>query len=154
MKTQFKLAILLIASLVNIILLPKAHATFKGDFSIRVDGLKNQEGQVCLSVFAASEGFPGDSKYAMEARCVKATETPTIVNFSNLEAGNYAVAVIHDVNGDNVLNRNALGIPTEGFGFSNNPKILTGPPKFGESSVFVAGSNTDIKVQLQYFLGN
>ena len=154
MNIQFKLAILLAVSLVNLTLLPKAHANLTGDFRVRIEGLKNQKGQVCLSIFAASQGFPGNSENAIEARCIKATQTPMAVNFSNLEAGNYAVAVIHDVNGDNTLNRNAFGIPTEGFGFSNNPEILTGPPKFDESSIFVTGSNTDIQVQLRYFLGS
>ncbi|MEO1378018.1 MAG: DUF2141 domain-containing protein [Cyanobacteria bacterium J06635_10] len=154
MKTQLIAAILAVATLGNIALLPRANATFKGNMRVRVDGLKNQKGQVCLNIFSTSKGFPSNEKQAIKARCVKAAKNSITVDFPDLKAGNYAVAVIHDVNGDNTLNRNVLSIPTEGFGFSNNPKILTGPPKFGESAVFIAGSNTDIQVQLQYFLGS
>ena len=153
MKIQFKALILVVAILGNIALLFKANATFKGNMSVRIDGLKNQKGQVCLNIFSTSKGFPNNNNQAVKARCVKAAKNSITVNFPDLNAGSYAVAVIHDVNGDNTLNRNALSIPTEGFGFSNNPKILTGPPKFAESAVFIAGSNTDIQVQLQYFLG-
>ncbi|MEO0684543.1 MAG: DUF2141 domain-containing protein [Cyanobacteria bacterium J06649_11] len=154
MQLQLIAAILTVTTLGNIALLSQANAAFKGNMRVRIDGLKNQKGQVCLNVFSTSKGFPNNDKQAIKARCVKADKNSITVDFPDLKAGNYAVAVIHDVNGDNTLNRNALSIPTEGFGFSNNPRILTGPPKFGESAVFVAGSNTDIQVQLQYFLGS
>jgi uncharacterized protein (DUF2141 family) len=151
MKLQLPAVILVLAALGNIVLLPQANANFDGNVSIRVDGLKNQKGQICFSIFSSSQGFPSDSKRALKAQCVKVTEIPQIVTFPKLKAGNYAVAIFHDANGDNKLNTNALGIPTEGFGFSQNPKVLTGAPKFGDSSVFVVGSSTNIEIQLQYF---
>ena len=154
MKLQLIVAILAVTTLGNIALLSQADAAFKGNLRVRIDGLKNQKGQVCLNVFSTSKGFPNNDKQAIKAKCVKAIKNSITVDFPDLKAGNYAVAVIHDVNADNTLNRNALSIPTEGFGFSNNPRILTGPPKFGESAVFVAGSNTNIQVKLQYFLGS
>ncbi|MEM7714958.1 MAG: DUF2141 domain-containing protein [Cyanobacteria bacterium P01_A01_bin.68] len=153
MKLQFIVAILAVTTLGNIALFSQANAAFKGNMRVRIDGLKNQKGQVCLNIFSTSKGFPSNNKQAIKTRCVKAAKNSITVDFPDLEAGNYAVAVIHDANGDNTLNRNALSIPTEGFGFSNNPKILTSPPKFGDSAVFVAGSNTNIQVKLQYFLG-
>ena len=153
MKLQLIVAILAVTTLGNIALLSQANAAFKGNLRVRIDGLKNQKGQVCLNIFSTSKGFPNNDKQAIKAKCVKAAKNSITVDFPDLKAGNYAVAVIHDVNADNTLNRNALSIPTEGFGFSNNPRILTGPPKFGESAIFVAGSNTNIQVKLQYFLG-
>ncbi len=39
---------------------------------------------------------------------------------ANLPVGSYAVSLFHDRNQDGVLNRGELGIPSEGFGFSNN----------------------------------
>ncbi|MEO1761327.1 MAG: DUF2141 domain-containing protein [Cyanobacteria bacterium J06629_18] len=154
MKAKLKAVSLLVAALVNITILPKTDAAFRGNLSVRVDGLKNKKGQVCLNIFAASKGFPNNSQRAVKSGCIKASKNPTIVTFSSLKAGNYAVAVIHDENGDNNLNRNAFSIPTEGFGFSNNPIIRTGPPKFNESAILVAGSNINIKVNLQYLFGN
>lgn len=72
---------------------------------------------------STSKVFRNNSQLAVKARWVKVKNSPTIVHFSNLKVGNYAVAVIHDENGDNNLNRNAFSIPAEGFGFSNNPII-------------------------------
>lgn len=120
----------------------------KSALNIKLDGLKNQRGQVCLSLFASSKGFPDSKNGAVEAKCVKITNTAMLITFNNLKVGNYAVALFHDVNGDGKLNRNALGIPTEEFGFSQNPAIITGLPKFSDSAVLVAGS-TNIQIQLK-----
>lgn len=151
MKRHLQAILIIVATFGNLALLPQAHASFDGNLNIRIDGLKSQKGQICLSLFSSSKGFPSNSKRALKSQCLKVTEIPQTVTFSNLKSGNYAVAIFHDANGNSNLNSNALGIPTEGFGFSQNPRILTGAPKFGESSVLVAGSNTNIEIQLQYF---
>ena len=44
--------------------------------------------------------------------------------FSDLPAGVYAVQVMHDENDNNQLDANFLGIPSEGYGFSNNPQVM------------------------------
>ena len=118
--------------------------------TIEVDGFNNQEGQVCVSLFANSQGFPNNRKNVVQRQCNKITSTPITVTFANLKAGGYAAAVIHDVNGDSTLNRNDLGMPIEGYGFSRNPATRTAPPKFNDSAVLVAGPNTNIKIQLNY----
>jgi uncharacterized protein (DUF2141 family) len=73
-----------------------------------------------------------------------------VLTFKNLKPGSYGVAVLHNAKGDGKLHRNFLGIPTDGFGFSRNPTILTGPPKFEDSAIFVAGSSTNIEIELMY----
>ena len=60
--------------------------------------------------------------------------------------------MLHDANGDNQMNRNALGVPTEGFGFSRNPSILKGVPTFNDAAVAVQGA-TQTQIQLVYLLG-
>lgn len=118
--------------------------------TVTVTGLRNQTGRVCLSLFSKAQGFPSSASRAAQAKCLQASSST--VTFGNLHSGNYAVAVFHDVNGDGTLNRNSLGVPTEGFGFSRNPRILTGPPAFSDSAVFVAGPSQNLKIQLNYFL--
>ncbi len=130
-----------------------AQAGSKGKLNVEIDGLKNQNGQVCLKLYSGSGGFPNGNQNVVQQRCVKLTQNPLTVTFSNVAAGSYAVAVIHDANGDNQVNRNALGIPTEGFGFSRNPVIRTGAPRFGEAAVVVVGPNTNIQIQMQYLFG-
>ncbi|MEO0373131.1 MAG: DUF2141 domain-containing protein [Cyanobacteria bacterium P01_A01_bin.17] len=129
--------------------LPIASAS-STSLTVRVNGFRSQSGQLCLSLYSKAKDFPSSTSGAMQAQCLKAG-TPTIT-FQNLSSGSYAVAVFHDANGDGTLNRNPIGIPTEGFGFSRNPRILTGPPAFSDSAVFVAGPGQNIDIKLNYML--
>ncbi|MGL5795737.1 MAG: DUF2141 domain-containing protein, partial [Waterburya sp.] len=69
--------------------------------------------------------------------------SPTLT-INNLHLGSYALAIFHDVNGDGELNRDFLGIPQEGFGFSQNPEIYTSPPSFEESVVSIKSAETNL----------
>jgi uncharacterized protein (DUF2141 family) len=151
MKRRLQAIILGLVAFGNLGLLPQASANFDGNLNILINGLKSQKGQICLSLFYGSKGFPSNGKRALKSECLKVTGIPQTVTFPNLKAGNYAIAIFHDVNEDGDINTNALGIPTEGFGFSQNPTILTREPKFDESSVLVVGSSTNIQIELQYF---
>ncbi len=129
-------------------------AQSKSKITLIIDGFTNKNGQACISVFASNKGFPSNGNDAIQKRCVNITEIPVVMTFDNLQPGSYAVAVLHDANRDNMANRNGLGIPTEGFGFSQNPAILTGPPKFNDAAVVVAGDNTNINIKLKYLFKN
>ena len=151
MRQLFK--IFLLAALGNLVFLADARAIPNGNLNIEIRELKNQKGQICLAIYSGGRGFPSNDKFSVRAQCVKIKETQQKVTFSDLKAGTYAVSVFHDANQDGKLNSNAFGIPVEGFGFSNNPTVITKPPKFIESAIFVAGSNTNIQIQLQYPCG-
>jgi uncharacterized protein (DUF2141 family) len=130
-----------------------AEALSNSKLVIAIDGLQEQRGQICLSLFASSQGFPSSGEKALQASCLSVTQTPMIVTFENLQPGSYAIAAFHDLNGDKILNRNALGIPTEVCGFSQNPRIVTGPPKFRESAILVVGTETNIEIRLRNLWG-
>lgn len=153
MFNRRKIAIALLVLLGNTLAIHRANAGVVSDLTIEINGLSNRKGQVCVNVFGSSRGFPGNSTNAVRKECVHIATAPLVIKFANLPAGNYAVAVIHDENSDGTLNRNFLGIPIEGFGFSRNPTIRTGPPQYNDSAVFVAGTNTEVQIQLNYLLG-
>jgi len=142
-----------LAMLASLVVPTMAQANPSGNLRIVVDGIQSQQGQVCVSLFAGSQGFPDKSDRAVRAQCVPVGKGRTAVTFQNLALGNYAIAVYHDRNGNGKLDRNFLGIPTEGFGFSRNPVIRTSAPRFSEAAVFVAGTETTAQIQLQYLLG-
>lgn len=45
----------------------------------------------------------------------------------------FAVAVFHDENENGILDRNAIGIPVERYGFSSDARRMTGPPSYAEA---------------------
>lgn len=150
MIKQLTVSMMLLAIVGNLAWSSSAKANFQGKLTVNIDGLKNQKGQVCINLFASSQGFPSDRQRVFKQQCTKISEIPLQVSFENLPAGSYAVAVIHDENSDRTLNRNSLSMPTEGFGFSRNPEVRTKAPKFSETAFLVAGPNTNIQIQMTY----
>ncbi len=130
---------------------PQANSSSNSVIKVQIDGLQEAKGQLCYSIFAKSKGFPDSSDNTLQAKCVSVQERSPKLTIENLHLGTYALAIFHDVNGDGELNRNFLGIPQEGFGFSRNPQIQTSPPSFGESAVLVTGAETNLQVQMRYF---
>jgi uncharacterized protein (DUF2141 family) len=141
----------LLAISANLAMSSTATADFNGKLIVEIDGFKNQIGQVCASIFANSQGFPNKRDRVMQRQCTKITDTSVNITFEKLPAGTYAVAVMHDQNNDLKLNRNLLGMPIEGFGFSRNPEVSTSAPKFSAAAFLVAGPITNTQIQLKYF---
>ena len=152
MKSSYLLTNLLLSTGTGLMLHQPVNATLSSNLTVEIAGLSETKGQVCLSLFSSGRGFPDSKDDAVDTQCVKITDQLLEVTFDNLEPKTYAVAVFWDDNEDGQLNRNFLGIPTEKFGFSSNPVIKTGPPKFGESAVLVIGKNTRISIQLRSLL--
>lgn len=123
-----------------------------GCLTVEINGLRNQKGMVCLSLFSGEQGFPNESDRAIASRFVEAKEDSVLAIFDQLSPGEYAVAVIHDDNEDGKLNTGIFGIPKEGFGFSRNPKIGMRAPKFEETAVQVSGDDTKIQIDMKYLM--
>lgn len=103
-------------------------------------------GNVEIAIYNKSEGFLTEKPF--EVRSVKCTEFSNNEISLNLPSGRFAVAAYHDYNGNAKLDRNFVRYPTEPFGFSNNPTIITGPPSF-ESAAFNLSSNMKIRIILK-----
>ena len=73
------------------------------------------------------------------------------LSFDSMPGGEYALAVIHDENGNARLDTFA-GIPREGFGFSRNPPLGFGPPRFAAAR-FTVGSDAQLQqIAMRYIL--
>ena len=99
-----------------------------GSLEIDVAGMRSARGLIRICLTADPKNFPGcvDDKRAV-TRSVPAGQH--IIRFDGLPPGKYAAALIHDENSNAKLDT-LLGIPREGFGFSRNPPIGFGPPRF------------------------
>ncbi len=146
-KLQF-FNVLLLATLASLMpLLVKAQPTAK--LTVIVDGLRQTSGQVCLRVHGNEQGFPQSARGLVQSGCTKVTGNSATKDFYGLKPGTYAVSLFEDKNSDGKLNTNFLGIPSEGFGVSNNPRVKNRPPKFKEAS-FDLTQNKTINITVQY----
>ena len=105
------------------------------DLEVELRGIHSSEGQALVAIHRRTQGgdFPSDASVVANASAPAATEAVVVV-FRGLPPGEYAVAAFHDANGDGELNANFVGMPTEGYGFSNDARGFMGPPPFDDAA--------------------
>lgn len=107
---------------------------------------KSDTGHVLAAIYASPESFEQDDMLIGVAGPAKPGLTQLDIN--GLDPGIYGVAVFQDLNGNEKLDRNLFGAPTEPFGFSNNPVIRFSAPEFAEFQFEFDGSPKEIRVKL------
>lgn len=99
-----------------------------------IDGVASNQGKIYIQVFNGKDAYRSEN--AIAATIIPAIEGEVRANFADLKPGEYAVRYFHDEDGDGKLATNLLGMPTEGYGFSNAAKPNFGPVKY-EAMKFV-----------------
>ena len=108
------------------------------DLEVRIEGLRSADGDVRVALHRHMEDakFPGDAGVVGAIMRSAASGTVRVI-FADVAPGAYAVAAFHDADGDGELAQNFLGMPTEGYGFSNGAVGFMGPPRFSDAAVTV-----------------
>lgn len=119
---------------------PFVHQAQEVELQIKVNGIEKIEGKLMYRLRDAQ-----GREVLKNVHPVK-QKTETII--LNLEPGSYALAIFHDANDNNEIDRGFTGIPTELYGFSNDARGMFGPPDL-EDQLFKIKGNTEIKVLLQ-----
>jgi uncharacterized protein (DUF2141 family) len=123
----------------------QAHAA---DINITVAGLNSSAGKVICRVFAEGSGFPTSG--AMRSVTGAIANGTSQCTFSGLPDGRYAVALVHDANGNGQLDRNIMGFPTEGFAFSQNIRPTFGPPSFAAAAFRLGPGGARLNLRVIY----
>jgi uncharacterized protein (DUF2141 family) len=116
------------------------------ELTVTVDGFDRTGGQLMVGLFDSEASYNGDAERRAGARQAVSSDSVDVV-FTGLEDGTYAIKLYHDENGNGELDRNMIGIPSEGYGFSNNPSSM-GPPDF-EAARFAVSGDTRISISLR-----
>jgi uncharacterized protein (DUF2141 family) len=118
------------------------------DLTVTCENIRSTRGTIRLELDTGDA--PWDNKsppnYTADVKPVGSSVTYT---FKDLPPGTYALGVFHDENDNGKLDTNFLGVPREGFGFSNNPTFLR-KPTFKESSFEITESLTQVTVRMRY----
>lgn len=118
---------------------------------VEILSLKNSNGSVACALFESPEGFPTEYlRQATNIMSLKVRDHLARCDFEAIPPGKYALAVIHDENMNGKLDSNLLGMPTEGYGFSNDAKGVLGPPSFTAASFGYYGGCLDLTISLHY----
>ena len=130
---------------------PLSAAPPLADVTVQLTGLRNANGlvRVCLTSnqarFLQCEKVPG-----AVGRSLPAGQAARI-HLGAVPPGTYALLVIHDENRDGRLNM-TLGIPREGFGFSNNPAMRPRAPRWDEIRFAAPAGPVTQTIRVRYVL--
>ncbi len=119
--------------------------------TIGVTGLRSQHGMLMICLTRLPDHFPDCAGDPDRRHYVVPVSEAGGVRIGALPPGDYALALIHDENGNRRLDTFA-GIPREGVGFSENPPLRFGPPSFRSARFAVGDVAIWQQVRIKYFL--
>ncbi|MEJ6004524.1 DUF2141 domain-containing protein [Paucibacter sp. AS339] len=121
-----------------------AHAL---DMDLAVEGLTQSEGRVMVAVYTDANSWLKKPLTGTSVDASQQINGRLVIKLQDLPEGTLALSIFHDVNGNGKLDSNAMGMPKEPYGFSNNAAGSFGPPKF-EKAQFEAKQGALVSIQL------
>jgi uncharacterized protein (DUF2141 family) len=122
----------------------------RATLTVKVIDLRNHKGDLIFGVFKTAAGFPSVKAKAVDWQ-VKAADADSVTFTVDLPPGKYSASVLHDENRNGQIDRNALGIPVEGYGVTNNPKPKLRAATFEEARFTLPAEGAKLTISLQYF---
>lgn len=117
------------------------------DLTVTVADIRNDQGKLMVAVHDSAAGWDGEAK-PISAQSQDIAGDSATFHFIGLAAGTYAIEVVHDENGNGKLDTNVVGMPIEGYGFSNDPKVMR-KATFDEAAFAVDDKGTSIDLHLR-----
>lgn len=135
-------ALTLVGSLSTLLLM--SQAANAAQLKVNISEVNQGKGHLMVGLYASEQDF-NQGKASFGSR-VKAENGSELVVFENVPEGSYAIKIYQDENSNQKLDFNFMGIPQEGYGYSNNVGRF-GAPAFNEA-VFSVDRNTEIAIEL------
>jgi uncharacterized protein (DUF2141 family) len=120
-----------------------------GNLVISIEADVKKRGNIHVAVFQNETAFTKKSGGVFEKVLPYSGRDKYSLEVSALAYGRYAVAVFQDLNGNGRLDANTLGIPTEPYGFSNNPKVKWSAPTFDETAVSLKSPSISLSIAMK-----
>jgi len=125
----------------------------KSILRVRLDGFRSNNGKPHCTLFNDRDptAFPSrDEKALKEGSADSIANKSAEVDFSGIPPGRYAIVCFHDENSNGKFDENALGMPKEGYCFSNNVKPRFSAPNFNQCAFLYKGGDQSIAITMLY----
>jgi len=86
----------------------------KGDLTIRFENVKDTKGELYVGIFEKDNFL----RIPTIGKIVKVDEKGSEVTFEDVAYGSYAISVYHDLNGNQTMDRESDGMPSEPWAMS------------------------------------
>jgi uncharacterized protein (DUF2141 family) len=118
--------------------------------TVKVAGIRSRKGDLIFGVFKAADGFPKEASKAVNWQ-VRDVDGETMTFTASLPPGRYGASVLHDENRSGDMDTGLGGIPTEGYGVTNNPKPRFRAATFQEATFTLPPEGAAMTISVQYF---
>ncbi len=118
--------------------------------NVTAEGLRNGNGLLAVTLYEDNPRKFLAKKGSLYVGRVDARAGTTSACIFVPRPGVYVLALYHDENGNTRFDRTGIGLPAEGYGFSNNPSTLAGLPSFRAVRLNVSRSGLTTRVQMKY----
>ena len=118
---------------------------------LRFTHFRNDNGFARVAVYNNLKTFCDETIKPYQEISAKIIHNECVVAISDLPDGDYAITLLHDENEDAVMNYNFLGLPKEGYAFSNNARPGFSKPSFSSCKIKVeAGVVVSQTIKVRY----
>ncbi len=147
---NFRMYILALTTVI-ITMIASASAS-AANLKLKITGIRSKEGNIMIAIYNGEKHFLDDDRYVYGAtkKAKDANDGTLYVNFKGIKSGRYAVAIYHDENNNDKLDKNFFGIPKEGYGFSNNARGRFTAPKFKKAAFNMSDKSKAMTLYLSY----
>ena len=119
---------------------------------VQIKNIRNTKGQLCIAIFADQTGFKAEKTIWEMKYCKKELSTDELRLRIPIKEGKYGLSILDDENENGKMNYGFLGIPREGFGFSNYIHKGIKVPNFSDFSFCIKkNEKIEILVLMKYF---
>lgn len=127
-----------------------SNAKAQQETAIKVTGIRSAKGKIMLDVFKDNTGYNDQKPYKTISFDKKALiDGNTLTVSVKLEPGIYGFTIVDDENENGKIDKNFIGMPKEGFGFSNFFMEKMKKPTFDEFKVDLTSPHK-INIRVKY----
>lgn len=118
-----------------------------GKLTIRLKGVKEGKGKLYISLFSKADGFPDDPAKALKTWVSPAEST---IELGSFPPGNYALALLHDLDGNKKMSYSFFGMPTDGYASSPDGGLKWSKPVFEKAQFSIRNGENRLTLQVHY----
>jgi uncharacterized protein (DUF2141 family) len=138
-----------VAFWVLLVIVPSpAFSESTGKLVVDISGFPSSDGFAMVALNNSEESYKGGEDAAIAKTRTMVVDQKAQVVFTSLPYGWYGISLYHDENSNGEMDKNAMGIPKEAYGFSNNAKGFFGKPSYKKVMFQLKSDQMQIAINL------
>jgi len=143
LKTSFKI-------LVGVLLAVSSFPMMAQTLNIKIENIRNSKGRIYLGFFKDNASFQKEKPFLEERFSKESVENGSLSVCVSIPEGLYGIVLLDDENNNDLMEYNWLGIPREGFGFSDFYLKGFRRPVFSDFDFIVTGPKKELRIVIRY----